>query len=444
SLLIDGCKLASGSHNAFEAIFDCISADKLKPFQIRNVFSTLRSSEGTLNITRILLLDYVLHVNLEGNVAGEEVWLNFAHYLKEFCIHKTHNYIPIKELFNEDCALVTGRFIENLRDVIYKETLTWERTFAVKVVEVLQIDTSFNILTPLFNETNKTPNELKAMALRALKNSHPDRDMTQSLLRKPAMDLLKEVYSDFNQDFQVRAAALLSFISWQPNGRRLSASKLANLHHINYDAKLILGVNEKIPPSFENFVFEILTKKNDLSLLKFENYAMFSKASERPYSVTPHDEFFTKFMMQRMKESTMEEASAIYTRGVGVYLPWSLKSHNSMIRSNIELNIPVGIMEERHYEIEGMVRTFKIHFNIGFEKKFPALRLSKTPMTITFHFDPVNHSPVTNFVTIKKFDIEEKVISEIHPFTGMKYDLIIRADTRYRLYVLRKTNDLKL
>ncbi|KAB7500814.1 Hemolymph clottable protein, partial [Armadillidium nasatum] len=213
-LVIDAAA-ASGSHNAFEAILDYISADKLKPYQIRNVFLTLGSSEGTLNITRIL--DYVLHVDLAENEAGVAVWLNFAHYLKEFCIHKTHNYIPIKELFNEDCALVTGRFIQNLRDVIYNETLTWERPFAVKVLEVLQIDTSFNILTPLFNGTNKAPNELKAMALRALKNSHPDRDRTQSLLRKPAMDLLKEVYSDFNQDFQVRAAALLSFISWQPS-----------------------------------------------------------------------------------------------------------------------------------------------------------------------------------------------------------------------------------
>ncbi|RXG67722.1 hypothetical protein Avbf_18564, partial [Armadillidium vulgare] len=45
---------ASRSHNAFEAIFDYISADKLKPYQIRNVFLTLGSSEGTLNITRIL------------------------------------------------------------------------------------------------------------------------------------------------------------------------------------------------------------------------------------------------------------------------------------------------------------------------------------------------------------------------------------------------------
>ncbi|RXG54481.1 hypothetical protein Avbf_13703 [Armadillidium vulgare] len=233
-LVIDAAA-ASGSHNAFEAIFDYISADKLKPYQIKNVFLTLGSSEGTLNITRIL--DYVLHVNLKGNEAGVAVWLNFAHYLKEFCIHKTHNYIPVNEPFFEDCALVVGRFKQNLHDVIYNETLTWERAFAVKVLEVLQIDTSFNILTPLFNVTNKTPNELKAMALRALKNSHPDRDRTESLLRKPAMDLLKEVYSDFNEDFQ---------------------------------AKLILGVNEKIPPSFENFVFEILTKKNDLSLLKVE------------------------------------------------------------------------------------------------------------------------------------------------------------------------------
>ncbi|KAB7495678.1 hypothetical protein Anas_05219 [Armadillidium nasatum] len=119
-----------------------------------------------------------LHMNLDENEAGVAVWLNFGNYLKEFCIHKTHNYIPVKELFYEDCALVTGRFVQNLRDVIYNETLTWERTFAVKVLEVLQIDTSFNILTPLFNGTNKAPNELKAMALRALKNSHPDRDRT--------------------------------------------------------------------------------------------------------------------------------------------------------------------------------------------------------------------------------------------------------------------------
>ncbi|KAB7504675.1 hypothetical protein Anas_13641 [Armadillidium nasatum] len=147
-LIIDAAA-TSGSHNAFEAIFDSISADKLKPYQIRNVFLTLGSSEGTLNITRIL--DYVLHVKIDENEAGVAVWLNFAHYLKEFCIHKTHNYIPVKELFYEDCALVTGRFIKNLRGVIY------------------------------------------------------------------AMDLLKEIYSDFNQDFQVRAAALLSFISWQPN-----------------------------------------------------------------------------------------------------------------------------------------------------------------------------------------------------------------------------------
>ncbi|KAB7500175.1 hypothetical protein Anas_13790, partial [Armadillidium nasatum] len=183
SRLIIDAAAASGSHNAFEAILDYISAEKLKPYQIRNVFLTLGSSEGTLNITRIL--DYVLNVNLEENEAGVAVWLNFAHYLKEFCIHKAHNYIPVKELFYEDCALVTGKFIQNLRDVIYNETLTWERPFAVKVLEVLQIDTSFNILTPLFNGTNKAPNELKAMALRALKNSHPDRDRTQSLLRKP-------------------------------------------------------------------------------------------------------------------------------------------------------------------------------------------------------------------------------------------------------------------
>ncbi|KAB7502985.1 hypothetical protein Anas_14685, partial [Armadillidium nasatum] len=98
-------------------VIDAAAANKLKPYQIKNVFLTLGSSEGTLNITRIL--DYVLHVNLEGNDVLASVWLNFAHYLKEFCIHKTHNYIPVKELFYEDCALVTGRFIQNLRDVIY-------------------------------------------------------------------------------------------------------------------------------------------------------------------------------------------------------------------------------------------------------------------------------------------------------------------------------------
>ncbi|KAB7499400.1 GATA zinc finger domain-containing protein 1 [Armadillidium nasatum] len=104
------------------------------------------------------------------------------------------------------------------------------------------------------------------------------------------------------------------------------------------------------------------------------------------------------------------KASAIYTRGVGVYLPWSLKSHNAMIRSSIELNIPVGVTEKRSLGTEGPIHSYKTHFNIGFEKKFPALRLSKTPMTSTFHFDPVNHSPVTNFVPIKKSDIQEKVI----------------------------------
>ncbi|RXG54483.1 hypothetical protein Avbf_13704, partial [Armadillidium vulgare] len=124
------------------------------------------------------------------------------------------------------------------------------------------------------------------------------------------------------------------------------------------------------------------------------------------------------------------KASAIYTRGVGVYLPWSLKSHNAMIQSSIELNIPVGKMEEIYFETGGMVRSYKSHFNIGFEKKFPALRLSITPRTITFYFDPVSHNPVINFVPIKKSDIEEKVISEIHPITGIKYDLIMKADTK--------------
>ncbi|RXG53676.1 Vitellogenin-6 [Armadillidium vulgare] len=343
-LIIDAAA-ASGSHNAFEAIFDYISADKLKPYQIRN--------------------DYVLHVDLPENDAGAAVWLNFAHYLKEFCIHKTHNYIPVKELFNEDCALVTGRFIENLRDVIYNETLTWERTFAF-----LQIDTSFNILTPLFDGTNKTPKELKIMAVRVLKNSHPDRDRTQSLLRKPAMDLLKEVYSDFNQDFQVRAAALLSFISWQPSTNfwnklaqntwndpskdfssfssnlinlyankkfpalekqwkdAYSASKLAKHSTYNEDdtshslfnfffkdyAKLILGVNEKILPVNEKYplIFE-------------NNYVTFSEETERPFNEIPYNnEFFTKFL-------------------------------------------------------------------------FPVFRLSKTPNTITFLLDPVNHNPVNKF-----------------------------------------------
>ncbi|KAB7504676.1 hypothetical protein Anas_13642, partial [Armadillidium nasatum] len=124
------------------------------------------------------------------------------------------------------------------------------------------------------------------------------------------------------------------------------------------------------------------------------------------------------------------KASAIYTRGVGVYLPWSLKSHNAMIRSSIELNIPVGVTEKRSLGTEGPIHSYKTHFNIGFEKKFPALRLSKTPMTSTFHFDPVNHSPVTNFVPIKKSDIQEKVISEVHPITGIKYDLNMKADTK--------------
>ncbi|RXG55194.1 hypothetical protein Avbf_17723 [Armadillidium vulgare] len=355
------------------------------------------------------------------------------------------------------------------------------------------------------------------MALRALKNSHPDRDSTQSLLRKPAMDLLKEVYSDFNQDIQVRAAALLSFISWQPSTNfwnKLAqntwndpskdfssfSSNLINLYankkfpapekqwkdayycleisktfnifimtiqavlssifsskttlikldlFLNITAKLILGVNEKIPPSFENFFFEILTKENDLSLLKFENYALFSKAYEKPKSGTPHYEFFTKFMGsipvtfsftskrnfprkpgQVFSNQYLVKASAVHTRGVGVYLPWSFKSHNAMIQSSLEYNIPVRTMEESYPETEGMVRTFKTRFNIGFEKKFPALRLSKTPMTITYYFDPVSHNPVINFVPIKKFDIEEKVISEVDPFTGIKYDLNLRADTK--------------
>ncbi|KAB7500177.1 hypothetical protein Anas_13789, partial [Armadillidium nasatum] len=117
-------------------------------------------------------------------------------------------------------------------------------------------------------------------------------------------------------------------------------------------------------------------------------------------------------------------------KGVGVYLPWSLKSHNAMIRSSIELNIPVGIKEKRSLGIEGEIGTVKSHLNIGFEKKFPALRLSKTPMTITLGVDPVNHNPVINFVPIKKSSGGEKVISEVHPITGIKYDLNMRADTK--------------
>ncbi|RXG59493.1 hypothetical protein Avbf_16943, partial [Armadillidium vulgare] len=65
-LIIDAAA-ASGSHNAFEAIFDYISADKLKPYQIRNVFLTLGSSEGTLNITRILAMDLLKEVYSDFN-----------------------------------------------------------------------------------------------------------------------------------------------------------------------------------------------------------------------------------------------------------------------------------------------------------------------------------------------------------------------------------------
>ncbi|KAB7497407.1 hypothetical protein Anas_14198, partial [Armadillidium nasatum] len=117
-------------------------------------------------------------------------------------------------------------------------------------------------------------------------------------------------------------------------------------------------------------------------------------------------------------------------KGVGIYLPWSLKSHNAMIRSSVELNVPVGVMENKYFKAEGTVHSRSSHYNIGFEKKFPALRLSKTPMTITFNFDPVNHSPVINFVPIKKSDIQEKVINEVHPITGIKYDLNMKADTK--------------
>ncbi|KAB7496726.1 hypothetical protein Anas_12422, partial [Armadillidium nasatum] len=122
------------------------------------------------------------------------------------------------------------------------------------------------------------------------------------------------------------------------------------------------------------------------------------------------------------------KASAAYIRGV--YLPWSLKSHNAITWSNIELNIPVGKMEERILGTEGPIRTSKTHYNFAFEKKFPVLRLSETPNTITFSFNPVSHGPERSFIGINTFSVEERVFSKVDPFTGIKYDLKMKVDPK--------------
>ncbi|KAB7495672.1 Hemolymph clottable protein [Armadillidium nasatum] len=195
-------------------------------------------------------------------------------------------------------------------------------------------------------------------------------------------------------------------------------------------------------------IFNILTNIEQLSLFKIEKYHLYGESVtnynetvQKDYTNIPQAEEFLEKLYSTLPAvfcitrehlpptSGLIGGFELQLSGISIFLPWSRQYSTAMKRTNLELKIPIGVKSKRIVGNEGPLRSSKTSFEFPYKKKFPLFHLSSTPMTVTYDTVQILENDVMNFKIIKKSNVKEKLISEINPHTGIKYDLVMRADT---------------